>query len=821
MPMSNTTQMAGSQPQADILSNDAPKTKKQGRKRRRWLKILAIVFGVLLVAISAVIIWLGPIVEWYLERNAKDIVGRRIEMDNLSLKLFSGEMSADNVILYEADESTPFASIDHIDAEMEVSEIFSGRLHLSHVHLTRPYLNIVQNGDVFNFDDMVEFIFVNYIIPSIQESEAGKNDGDDWEIIIEDVTIEDGHIEYYDCEIDQRWSITALNIDTDELHLGDEYSYLNTTLTINDSASVDGLLALNCDSFDFDFKGNLQDFNIGDTYNYWIPYLNIMSVDGVAQANAHLKGNIDNIFAMDIDGDFLVEGLSIVGMDGGNVLSSNTLGGNIERLNIEEEKYLFNSLYAQGYASRFILNADGSTNFDTLFPEDTELSVETTAESLGNDMYDVREEVRITSDDGDILSAMEIRVGSLSLDDGEVYYADNTLHKAFTYDVTDIDISAQNLDLEGRNDITLKARVPKQGSVTLHWEGSLIDFYNQTIMASLSNVDIKTLEPYIEYFTAFPVESGNLTFRSMNVINNGEINGVNQFGTYNFKLGKKDKSMDVDLKLPLRMGVYVLTDRDNRIDIELPVSGDVESPEFSYRKAILRAVGNLLLKIVTAPFDWMSGDKQEAFRHINFDALDPTLSAEHYARLDKMAETLKGDEELCVRLTQVINYEKAAQEVANLNLKIAYYNSTQSEDGKRLDMLDFAKINDMRLSNSDIHAFADSMLLARDIDPQHMSMAAKARTLYGDYVSGQLLSIAKYRNRVVSDYLQMQHSDLREGAITIDEVTSEDIEGSNSHKTRYNVTLVIDGEEMAVNSPEDEEDDENVAEDNNTAEQTL
>lgn len=823
--MSNTPLNEVSEQQVVAANGGAAPTKRR-RKLRRWLKILGIIFALLLVVVAVVIIWLGPIAEWYLERNDKDIVGRRIEMDNLSLKLFSGEMTADNIILYESDESTPFASIDHIDVEMEVSEIFSGRIHLSHVHLTRPYLSVVQDGEVFNFDDMVEFIFVKYVIPSMMESEADKSEDDDWEIVIENVTIEDGHIEYLDREMDQRWSITALNMDADEMHLGDELSHLNAQLTINDSASVDGILALNCESFDFDFTGSLKNFNLGDTYKYWTPYLNIGGVEGVAEAEVHLKGNIDNIFAMDIDGDFLISGLNIVGADGGNVLSSNTIGGSIEQLNIDSEKYIFHSLYAQGYASQFILSEDGSTNFDTLFPEDTQLSVETTTENLGNDMYDVREEVRITTDDSDILSAMELRIASLKLEDGEVYYADNTLHKAFTYDVSDIDIEGEHLDLEGRNDITIKARVPKQGSVTLHWEGALSDFYNQTIMATLTNVDIESLEPYIEYFTAFPVESGNLTFRSMNVITNGELNGVNQLGTYNFKLGKRDKSMDVDFNLPLRLGVYILTDKDDHIDIELPVTGNVESPEFSYRKAILRVVGNLLLKIVAAPFEWMSGDKQEAFRHINFEALDPSLTSEHYARLDKMAETLKGDEELSVRLTHTLNYDKAAQEVANLNLKIAYYNSTQSEEGKRLDMLDFAKINDMRLSNSDVHAFADSMLVARNIDPQHMSMAAKARELYGEYVDGQLLAIAQYRNRIVGDYLKLQHPDLREGAITIQDVKLEDIVGSTSRRSRYTVSIVIDGEEMAVNSPEDEDDEvvddgEIVVEDNNLAEDTL
>lgn len=1011
----------------DVITVD-----KRVRKRPLWRKLLYIFLALLLVAIAVAIIWLGPLVEWYVEDNDSDVVGRRIEMDDLGLKIFTGGVTADNVVLYEVDGTTPFARIDRIDADVEMTDIFGGCIYLSHVHLTRPYLNVEQDGEIFNFNDLVEFIVVNYVASNPEEDEE---DDDPWEIVIKDVTIEDGHIEYLDQQLDKRWSVTAMDMHTDEFKMGDALSYVNaslnvneraalegvialnydsldfdfegsikefdisetypyvapylnvnsiggivattahlkgnlndvmamdidgsihvdelsvvdadgynlfssttlggeidqinvaqekflfntlyatgyasrfavdndghtnfdnlladdmqisvetpeealdddsydvyeevvitnaegetissmelrigtltleggsfdyydgamdqrwslaaidvdandfsmddqftyfdTSLQINDGATLEGVLAVNCESLDFDFQGTIKGFDISDTYNYWTPYLNVESVDGVAEVTAHITGNVDNIMAMNIGGSFLMDNLSIKGPDGGNVLSSTSFGGDIEQINIDSSKFVFSTLHAKGYSSQFILASDGSTNFDNLLPEDTQFSVETTSESLGNDIYDIREEVRITNADNELLGVMDVRIGKLTLEDGNIYYADNTLHKKFAYDISNINVSGKELNLEGYNDISIRAMLPKQGNVVIRWEGALNDFYNQSIMATLTNVDLKTLEPYMENYTAFPIESGNMTFRSMNVITNGELNGVNQLGTYNFKLGNKDKSMDVDFNLPLKMGVYVLTDKDGHIDLELPVTGNVESPEFSYRKTILKVIGNLLLKIVASPFDWMSGDKQEAFRNINFDPLDPTLTAEHYARIDKMAETLKGDEELSVCLKQSLNYHKAEQEVANLNLKMAYYNSKQTEEGKRLDMLDFAQINNMTLADHDVHAFADSMLVARGIDPAYMSMAAKARTLYGEYAARQLTSIAQRRSRIVTDYIKFQHPDLREGAITVKEVTVEDVVGGNSRKSRFVVTLIIDGEEMEMNSTEDGEEASN------------
>jgi uncharacterized protein involved in outer membrane biogenesis len=175
----------------------------------------------LLIILAVVIIWLGPIVESYVERNDKELIGRRVEMDNLSIRLFDGTASADNIILYEADSETTFASIERMEAEMAMGEIFDGHIHLTRVHLTRPYLSVVQNGDVFNFDEMIEFIFVKYILPDMLNESVEEESEDEWKITIENVTIEDGYINYYDEEIDQRWELTAMNIHTDELILED------------------------------------------------------------------------------------------------------------------------------------------------------------------------------------------------------------------------------------------------------------------------------------------------------------------------------------------------------------------------------------------------------------------------------------------------------------------------------------------------------------------------------------------------------------------------------------------------------------------------
>ena len=217
----------------------------------------------------------------------------------------------------------------------------------------------------------------------------------------------------------------------------------------------------------------------------------------------------------------------------------------------------------------------------------------------------------------------------------------------------------------------------------------------------------------------------------------------------------------------------------------------------------MKAVGGLMVKLVVSPFEFLAREKQDAFRHIDLDLMSPGLGSEQYARLDAMAEALKEDSSLKVRLTQRVNYKRASQQLANLNLKIAYYNHTQGAEHGYLDMLAFSRINEMKLSNKAVLQYADSLLIERGINPTGMTSQAKAMTLYGDIIDGQMKQLMEHRNRIISDYMSFQHSDIPAGVFSMNSVDMESIK-SHTGKDRLTVTLIIDDEEVELNNDAEE-----------------
>lgn len=117
-----------------------------------------------------------------------------------------------------------------------------------------------------------------------------------------------------------------------------------------------------------------------------------------------------------------------------------------------------------------------------------------------------------------------------------------------------------------------------------------------------------------------------------------------------------------------------------------------------------------------------------------------------------MADILRDKPEMQIGLAQRINRSKAVGRLAELNLKMACYNSTLPA-GERLSMIDFERIQETKLKSDEVMRFADSLLALRGIDGSKLSGSRKALTLYGDQAVGQLEKILVRRDSAIVEYL--------------------------------------------------------------------
>ena len=115
------------------------------------------------------------------------------------------------------------------------------------------------------------------------------------------------------------------------------------------------------------------------------------------------------------------------------------------------------------------------------------------------------------------------------------------------------------------------------------------------------NVDMVPASPYTMKFAGYKIAEGKISLDLQYKVRNGQLEGANQIVIDKLTLGERVDSPDA-LKLPLELAIAILKDSDGRIDLGLPISGNINDPQFSYGAMIWKAIGNLLTRIVTAPF---------------------------------------------------------------------------------------------------------------------------------------------------------------------------------------------------------------------------
>ncbi|MDQ1298918.1 MAG: hypothetical protein QG558_1457 [Campylobacterota bacterium] len=156
------------------------------------------------------------------------------------------------------------------------------------------------------------------------------------------------------------------------------------------------------------------------------------------------------------------------------------------------------------------------------------------------------------------------------------------------------------------------------------------------------NLELKQYTPYSLQFLGYKIANGKLFLDLGYKINSGKLDGKNQVVIKQIELGEEKAGGS---PWPMRLVVALLEDGEGIIDIDLPIQGDVNHPDFKYGKVVWQVIGNVLTKAVTSPFKLLGSlmgisSEDKTASSVTFDAGEYELSPPMKERLDKLAGVL-------------------------------------------------------------------------------------------------------------------------------------------------------------------------------------
>jgi uncharacterized protein involved in outer membrane biogenesis len=171
------------------------------------------------------------------------------------------------------------------------------------------------------------------------------------------------------------------------------------------------------------------------------------------------------------------------------------------------------------------------------------------------------------------------------------------------------------------------------------------------VRASATDIELAPLSPYAGKYAGYAIERGKLSTRVHYAIDpQGQLRADNQIVLNQLEFGEPIASPDAT-KLPVRLAVALLKDRHGVIDVNLPVSGSINDPEFSVGGVVLKLILNLLGKALTAPFSLLSGGAGAELSQLSFAPGTTRLDAAAPERLDRIAQTLADKPALQLSIT--------------------------------------------------------------------------------------------------------------------------------------------------------------------------
>ncbi len=167
----------------------------------------------------------------------------------------------------------------------------------------------------------------------------------------------------------------------------------------------------------------------------------------------------------------------------------------------------------------------------------------------------------------------------------------------------------------------------------------------------------------------------------------GKLKADNKVLVEHLQLGEKVDSPDA-VDLPVKLAIALLKDAKGNIDIQLPVAGDLNNPQFSVMPIVWQTLRNLVVRAVQAPFKFiagLAGGGDEDLGSVTFAPGSSELDSAAQANLDKLVGALKQRPALKLEVEGVAAAASDGPLLADKRLKQEYQKNYYSMFQRRGD----------------------------------------------------------------------------------------------------------------------------------------
>ena len=242
-----------------------------------------------------------------------------------------------------------------------------------------------------------------------------------------------------------------------------------------------------------------------------------------------------------------------------------------------------------------------------------------------------------------------ISFGPVNLLNGKVLFSDRFVRPNYTANLSELNgkLSAfSSVSPQGSPQLAdLELRGRAEGTASLEVLGKLNPLAKPLaldIKGKVRDLELPALSTYAIKYAGHGIERGKLSVDVAYVVRpDGQLTASNRLILNQLSFGEPVPG--APSSLPVKLAVALLADRNGVIDIDLPISGSLNDPQFSLVPVIFKVIGNLIVKAITAPFSLLAGafgGGGDELSAVSFAPGSAALAPDAQKSLDRVAKAL-------------------------------------------------------------------------------------------------------------------------------------------------------------------------------------
>ncbi|WP_347987832.1 DUF748 domain-containing protein [Methylomonas sp. AM2-LC] len=378
---------------------------------------------------------------------------------------------------------------------------------------------------------------------------------------------------------------------------------------------------------------DVQNIKLPFLQTYVDDYLNLELVDGEFNTSGNLQINADDAFQLLFKGD----------ADIANLLTRDKLNHkdflkwsdlSLQQIDIDLAQQTFSLgkvLFDHPYL-RVTIQKDRTTNFnDIVVTQPVAKSTPTKPKSSD------------TPKTNTIQTSPIINIGKIELEAGYSDFSDYSLIMPFVTEMDELNgvvdgfASNQNKPLS----INLKGKVYHLALVNIKGKYQL-QSGDSNITLKFDHMPLPLITPYMADFAGYKIEKGQMALDLQYTINQGQLDAKNKIFIDQLTLGDQVENPHAT-SLPLNLAIALLKDADGKINLDFPVTGSLNDPQFSIGSLIADVFSNLITKLVSSPFRALGGllSEDQDYSSVKFPAGSAEIQAAEMQKLDQLSKALQ------------------------------------------------------------------------------------------------------------------------------------------------------------------------------------